>query len=358
MQATYKLKFGLVFNELLSCESLLMICLKEYLEFYSLKVKEFKLIPLLKQVKNTAKDKSKKKLDNKCEEIYCELIEKIVMNFDDKDLKKNTLDNYALFQLLRASIICDLAKPKKSTGEDKNSLLINFNSIKSLINEKFGSEYFDFYEMIGIYNKKDYEKSDIPYNTLLKISKIITNIHPKELNSSISAFIIGNYECYKKYDLKLLEIHASDIEAYKIQYKTVFNLLKIIQRMKKYKDKSRLYFFMEFQNDKNNLDYINIILKSLNKAPLLNLDDEYQDKDLMKEYINFLKDKNTKLSTEKAQLESDLEIKKEEINKLNNKQEDAEKIINNLNSTIYKLRSTLAEKRKEIKRKNNLNTIK
>ena len=358
MENQLKLKYGDFFKDLLVYEKALFPCLELYLKTYSIEMKKGELISLIHQVKEISKKKLKQKIKQKHRERFCQLIEKIVTNFEDEDLNNGILDNYGIFQLYLSSIISHLAKESEDMKINSKLIKSYFAAINNFIQNKYGEEYLELIERIGLL--KINEPKDITSQTdaIYKASIIIQNMHSNELNKSISAYILSDYNKFEKYNVNFPEINPCKLDSFKEDLKHLNKLFIIINRMEKYPDKNRLSFFREFKGQNGFLDSINIILCGMNKAKLLNLNDEIQDAELTKEFINLLKEENKDLSSENKKLKYDLEVKINEVNNSKNEISSMETIITDLQKKINGLKINLSEKNKELKEKeNNYNSL-
>lgn len=360
MENQHKLKYGDFFNDLLEYEKALFPCLELYLKTYSIEIKKGELISLIYQVKDNSKKKSKQKIKikPKHKERFCQLIEKIANNFEDADLNNGILDNYGLFQLYLSSIISHLAKESEDMEINKKYIESYFAAINNFIQKKYGEEYLELIELIGLLKINELKGITSPTDAMYKASIIIQNMHSNELNKSISAYILNDYKKFEKYNINFPEINPCKLDSFKENLKHLNELFIIIKRIEKYPNKNRFSFFREFKNQNGFLESINIILCGMNKTKLLNLYDEIQDVELTKEFINLLKEKNKELAAENKKLKSDLEIKINEANISKNELSSMENIIIDLQKKITGLKTDLSEKNKELKEKEKNYTIK
>ena len=194
----YQFKYDKSFSDFLEYEPALFLCLKVYLNINSIVIKEEKLIPLICQVKDNIKRESKQKIKKQHPERFCSLIEKIVINFEDEDLKNNILDNYGICQLYLASIISHLAKEKENKRIDNpKDIEYYFSVILNFIKKNFDEEYNEILEIIEVFNKDEIKDITLLSNAIFKASILIQNIHPMELNASINSFVLQNYKLYQ-----------------------------------------------------------------------------------------------------------------------------------------------------------------
>ena len=353
MENKYKLKYGDFFNDLLEYEEALFLCLELYLKAYSIEIKKKELVSLIHKVKDNFKKKSKQKIKQKHKERFCQLIEKIVINFEDEDLNNGILDNYGIFQLYLSSIISNLAKENEDKKINKKLIESYFNVINNFIQKKYGEEYLKLLEIIGLLKINDLKDINItsPINAIYKASIIIQNMHPNELNKSVSAYILNDYKKFENYNINFPQINPCKLDLFKEDLKHLNKLFTVINRMEKYPDKNRYNFFIEFKNQNEFLESINIILCGMNKTKLINLNDEMQDVELTKEFINLLQEKNKELSNENKKLKCDLEIKTNEANNSKNELSSMEDIITDLQKKITGLELDLSKKNEELKEK-------
>ena len=348
----YQFKYDKSFSDFLEYEPALFLCLKVYLNINSIVIKKEKLIPLICQVKDNIKRESKQKIKKQHQERFCSLIEKIVINFEDEDLKNNILDNYGICQLYLASIISHLAKEKENKRIDNpKDIEYYFSVILNFIKKNFDEEYNEILEIIEVFNKDEIKDITLLSNAIFKASILIQNIHPMELNASINSFILQNYKIYEDYNLKFNVDTPYNLDSFKTQYKKIKNLLNVINKIEKYKIKNRLDFFYKFQNQDEYLESINIILKGMDKEPLSDLKNDMQDMDLIEEKINFLQEKNKNLSDENKKLILDLDVKIKKASELNEKISKVGKELIDLKERIKKLNGELFDKNKEIQKK-------
>ena len=209
---------------------------------------------------------------------------------------------------------------------------------------EFGKEYFNLAQFLGLYELDDKKKINNPIPAIKNASNIIKNIHPIVLNGAINSFILKNNQKYERYDTSYLQITPCDKNNFNDKYRTIIKLLTIIDRMEKY----NLDFFIEFKGDNTFLKEINLILEKMNKKPLINLDDKYQDTELIIEYNFSLIKKNEELSKENKKILSNLEQKIKEADELKNKAKD-------LQTKADNLKTELSDKKNQIKEMNETN---
>ena len=357
MDGSYALKYDNFSGDLLKYKSALCLCLTVYLKMHSIKIEKNELIPLIFQVKNYMTNKSKKDLKNEFHSRYCNLIENVVSYFQEKDLVCHILDNYGLAQLSLCNIVVQWITTKGEVIISKKEIDRIFSILFKYIKREYGEKFFELADSIGLYKKDEIKEIKSPLPAISNASIIIKNFHPNELNSSINAFILKDYQKYENYDIDYLKIVPCEKKLFIEQYLTVLNRLSIIDRMEKYVDKSRLDFFMEFKGDNSCLKEINLILTSMNKKPLINLDNEFQDIDLVIEKNNYLLKENENLSNKNREtlLNLDQKIKeseklKEECEKFKDVCEKLKAEADILKGKAENLGNTLSEKKKEIKK--------
>ena len=348
MEQAYKLKYGNFFGDLTKFKDTLGLSLKIYLKIYSIANIQTELIPLICQVKNNMNNKAKNKLKYKFHEIYCKLIENVAANFENKDLSNNILDNYGIAQLSLCGMVVQWITTKEEVKIDKKEIDRIFSILFKFVEREFGKEYFNLAQFLGLYELDDIKKINNPIPAIKNASNIIKNIHPIVLNGAINSFILKNNQKYERYDTSYLQITPCDKNNFNDKYRTIMKLLTIIDRMEKYNDKSRLDFFIEFKGDNTFLKEINLILEKMNKKPLINLDDKYQDTELIIEYNFSLIKKNEELSKENKKILSNLEQKIKEADELKNKAKD-------LQTKADNLKTELSDKKNQIKEMNETN---
>ena len=209
---------------------------------------------------------------------------------------------------------------------------------------------------MGLYNKDNIDKIINPIDAIRNASALLKNFHPCELNSSLNAFIVNNYDKFKKYGLIELGIIPGDLTSFINNYKNVLKLLIIVKRMEKYEEKSRLNFFMEFKAQNDYLEQINYVLFKIGKTQLLNLDNEKQDLDLINDKCESLLKMNTKLKEKSNKILNELYAKKKQANELKSEIINLKSQIINLKNEVLnvekkgdKYKQELLDKEKEIK---------
>ena len=164
-------------------------------------IKRNELIPLIFQIKENRKKKDKMTIKNKFHDIYCQLIENVVENFENKDLEEKTLDNYAVAQLSLCSLVAQWIKTKDEVILSKSEIDKVFQIIIKFINKEYGDDFLQLFKILDLYKKDEIEKIVSPIDAIRTASIIIKNFHPKELNSTISDFILKLYDKFKKYSI-------------------------------------------------------------------------------------------------------------------------------------------------------------
>jgi hypothetical protein len=316
---------------------------------HSISIKKNELISLIFQVKENIEKKEKEKLKYEFHEIYCKLIENVVHNFKSEDLISNIIDNYGLAQLTLCNIIVQWIKTKDEVILKKTEIDNVFGIINNFIKKEYGTEFLLLTKHIGNYDIDHIQQITSPKEAIFTASKIVKIIHPNELNGEISAFILKNYEEFNKYKITSLNVTICEKKILILRCQYILKLFQIIQKMEKYKDITRLNFFSEFKGKNEYLNTINSILLKLQKKPLINLDNETQDIDLVIEKNIYLLKMNEELSKQNANVLSDLDIKIKQAEDLKNKAED-------LKNKADKLKKDLLDKKAEIKNLQNLNS--
>ena len=319
MDIKYILKYQDFFGNLLTFPNALLLCLKIYLKMHFLEIKKNDLVSLLFQVKeNMAKEKPKK-LKIAFHQIFCELIENIVSNFKNEDLNVGIIDNYGLAQLSLCSMCTQWITTKEEVHIDKKEIARIFFSINNFVKREFGDSFFKLIKFIELYDLDNVKLIISPKDAIIKARIIIKNIHPNEFRSSLNSFILKNYEKYEQLGLTSLEIAPVEKKQFIKNVEKILNLLLVAQRMEKYREKSRLDFFNEFKGKNEFLPHINFMLSKMNKIPLLNLNNENQDIDLVIQKNDYLIKENKELSEENTKTLLDLDIKIEEAKDLYSK---------------------------------------
>lgn len=350
MDNLYKFKYGDFFQDLLNCQKPLILCLTIYLKMYSIKIREEELIHLIFQVKDNMKNKSRQKLKYKFHKIYCNLIESVVSNFENKDLDNYVLDNYGIAQISLCSIVvAQWIKTKDEVQLDKKEINKVFAIIIKFILKEYGEDFLELLEIIDLYNCKEIEEILIPKDAILKASFIIKNIHPNILNGSINTFMLKNENKYEKFKINSLWITRLEKNSFIKEYKKNIAILTIIKRMEKYKVINRLFFFKEFHNEKEYLPSINLVLSGLKKKPLIDLNNEKNDIDLVLEKNDYLIEKNKELSNKCTKSLTELNIKIKEADELKAKADELKAEIDEIGTKAEKLKKELSEKKQEIK---------
>lgn len=297
---------------------------------------------MILQIKENIKNKRLTKLQYHFHEEFCGLIENVISNFENKDLEDYILDNYGIAQLSLCSIVVQWIKTKEEVNLSKKEIDKVFGIIYNFIKREYGDEFFELTEIFGLFTRKEIENITSPESAIKNASIIIKNIHPNVLNSKLCSFILEDYKNFTNFHLDSLKIVTSDKETFIKQYKSITKLLKVMARMKKYDEKSRLNFFNEFKGKKEYLSSINYILSGLKQKPLINLDNEFEDIDLLIEVNKDLIKKNEDLSLKNEKVIEDLELKIKEADELKIK-------ISELKAKAKNLHKELSSKSFEVK---------
>jgi hypothetical protein len=157
---------------------------------HNVSVKKMELISLIKQVKTKMKKSPKKKLDIEFHEIFCELVENVVLNFSDGDLSNHVIDNYSLAQISLCSIVVQWITTKGEVVLEKKEINKVFEIIHNFIKKEYGQEFFELIKIIGLYDHNKLKEIISPKEAISNASIIIKNVHPSYLNGSINAFIL------------------------------------------------------------------------------------------------------------------------------------------------------------------------
>ena len=331
MESQYKLKYPYFLGDLLRFQDTLCLCLKIYLSMHNVSIQKKELISLIKQVKTEMKKSPKKKLDIEFHEIFCELIENVILNFSDGDLSNHVIDNYSLAQISLCSIVVQWITTKGEVVLEKKEINKVFEIIYNFIKKEYGQEFFELIKIMGLYDHNKLKEIISPKEAISNASIIVKNVHPIYLNGSVNAFILGNYEKYKKYGINSLDIIPEEKYLFKKNYIKILNIIIIAQKMEKYKEKRRFDFF--------NLEAINFILSKMNKKPLSNLSDEKEDINLILEHNNDLVKENKEFQETSEKLLKDLDTKKNYVNDLKKNINDLEVDLNNKINEVKKLKN-------------------
>ena len=349
MQNNYKLKYSSCFNDIFIRFKGLTLSLTTYLKMQNIAIVKNEIISLIKQVKANMEKKLAKKLDIEFHNIYCHLIENVVYNFKEEDLLCSILDNYGVAQIILCNMVVQWIKTKEEVVLDKNEIKRIFFSLNNFIKREYGDDFFELLNIMGLYNKDNIDKIINPIDAIRNASALLKNFHPCELNSSLNAFIVNNYDKFKKYGLIELGIIPGDLTSFINNYKNVLKLLIIVKRMEKYEEKSRLNFFMEFKAQNDYLDQINYVLFKIGKTKLLNLDNEKQDLDLINDKCESLFKMNKKLKEKSNKILNELNAKKKEANELKSEIINLKNKVLNVEKKWDKYKQELLDKEKEIK---------
>ena len=339
MESQYKLKYPYFLGDLLRFQDTLCLCLKIYLSMHNVSIKKKELISLIKQVKTEMKKSPKKKLDIEFQEIFCKLVENVVLNFSDGDLSNHVIDNYSLAQISLCSIVVQWITTKGEVVLEKKEINKVFEIIYNFIKKEYGQEFFELIKIIGLYDHNKLKEIISPKEAISNASIIIKNVHPSYLNGSVNAFILENFEKYKKYGINSFDIILEEKSLFKKNYIKILNIIIIAQKMEKYQEKRRFDFFTEFRNQKDYLEAINFILSKMNKKPLFNLSDEKVDINLILEHNNDLLKENKEFQETSEKLLKDLDTKKNYVNDLKKNINDLEVDLNNKIDEIKKLKN-------------------
>lgn len=356
MEKKYVLKFPNDFADLLKYQKIMTLSLQTYLKIHEISIKENDIISLIFQVKENIGKNKQEKLENEFHELFCKLIESVVRNFKDEDLANYKIDNYGFAQLSLCDIVVQWIKTKEEVILEKEEIDYVFGIIHKFIKKEYGTDFLLLTKLISDCDIEHIKKITTPKEAILEASKFVTIIHPNELNGAISAYVLKNYEVFNQYKLTSLNINICEKNVLIRSCKFILKLLQIIPRMGKYKEITRLNFFSEFKGKPDYLNAINSILLKLKKKPLINLEDETQDIDLVIEKNRNLLKMNEELTKKNAEILSDLDIKIKEADKLRNEANDLKNKANDLKNKADTLQKDLKDKKAELKKIQDLNT--
>jgi hypothetical protein len=256
-----------------------------------------------------------------------------------KEIDNNIIDNYILAQICLCSILVKWIKTKGEVILNEKEIKGVFQTIISFINREYGEAFINIMSLLEVFKKDDYEIDKMtPVDAMKYSSNIVLNIHPKEFNITINSFYINNYEKIKKYCLEFNTLNPSQKKLFPSIFQNTLNKLLIIKRMDKYKEITRLNFFQEFKGEHYYLPIINEILLSLRKDKLIDLDDIFIDRELIKERIDLLF----------RQQQEQKEINKTLLKELNENIQKCDEVLQKYNNEVMSLTSNLNKKKKEL----------
>ena len=222
------------------------------------------LIKIIKRLK-----RERKKNSNNFLEEYLVLIEIIIDQLKD-DSKE--LDNFAFFQIKLVSFLSlwlnEFAEKQEILVNDANNIL---NILYKTVDAVCGLNYIGVLDKIGLLN---YKGTNVKmYNPILLLkdaANIILNIHPNIFTQNLNEFIMLTKDDFMEY-FNFSYPDTSNFETYPIIFNEIYNNLIIFEKMKLYKEKTRYQFFIEFKNQKQFLNKINMVLSNMHEKNLLNL---------------------------------------------------------------------------------------
>ena len=348
METKYILKYPGFFGELLQFNNVLTISLKTYLKMQKIEVKKNDLITLICQIKENVAKNKQLKLVIEFHQIFSKLIENIVLNFKNEDLFVGMLDNYGIAQISLCSMCTQWITTKGNVHLKKKEIERIFLSINNFVKREFGETFFQLIKFIGVYDLDSVKLITNPKDAIIKAAIIIKNIHPNELQSSLNAFLLKNYDKYKKIGFTSLEIALVDKNKFIQKCEEILNLLLVAQRIEKYPDKNRWDFFTEFKGQNEYLPQINFILSKMKKPSLLNLTNDRQDLDLVIQKSDYLIQKNKELSEQNKKILFDLNTKIVEANDLDSDISKFKKRVNDLQKELIKKKDVIKSMKENV----------
>jgi hypothetical protein len=192
---------------------------------------------------------------------------------------------------------------------------------------------------MGLYKKEKVSKISSITEAIINAKILIKNIHPNEFNSSISEFILKNYEEYKNYKIDVGKINPFKKQEFQKIVKHIKNIFAIIIRMEKYNEKSRLNLFNEFKGQDEYLPTVNFILSRMKKEALYNLTNIYDDINLVIENNKYLLKKNEDLNEKNIKTMNELKISIQEVEEMSCKAKE-------LQTKMLKMKSEIEEYQK------------
>lgn len=299
------------------------------------------LIKIIKRLK-----RERKKNSNNFLEEYLVLIEIIIDQLKD-DSKE--LDNFALFQIKLVSFLSlwlnEFAEKQEILVNDANNIL---NILYKTVDAVCGLNYIGVLDKIGLLN---YKGTNVKmYNPILLLkdaANIILNIHPNIFTQNLNEFIMLTKDDFMKY-FNFSYPDTSNFETYPIIFNEIYNNLIIFEKMKLYKEKTRYQFFIEFKNQKQFLNNINMVLSNMHEKNLLNLEKEPDDVDFLKQKIKNLLEKNKIHKKNMENVQKELIKKKEELNVAENELNYTKNKLQNLENKYQNLEKEFSTKEEEI----------
>ena len=340
---SYSLKYSDSFQNLLKHESTLQLPLSIYLKINSIIPNDQNLISFITQTKNYCKNKEKNiKVKDEFLECFSQLIENVIGNFKLEDLNFKILDNFGIAQLSLCAIATQWIKAKDNAASAEKEIAEVLEVIHNFIIREYGADYLELFDIMGLYKKEKVSKISSINEAIINAKILIKNIHPNEFNSSISEFILKNYEEYKNYKIDVEKISPFKKQEFQKIFKHIKNIFSIIIRMEKYNEKSRLNFFNEFKGQDEFLSTINFLLSKMKKEKIYNLDNIYDDINLVIENNQHLLKKNEELNKKlntKIQEAEDMEFKAKQfqtqLSKLKSELNECQKINTDISKELF-----------------------
>jgi len=337
---SYSLKYSDSFQYLLKHEATLQLPLSTYLKIHSVVPNDKSLISLITQAKTYLKNKDKNiKIKDEFLEYFSQSIENIIGNFKLEDLNYKILDNFGIAQLSLCAMTTQWIKVTDNEASAEKEIAEVFEVIHNFIIREYGEDYLELVDIMGLYKKEKISKISSINEAIINAKILIKNIYPNEFNSSISEFILKNYEEYKKYKIDVGEISPFKKQEFQKIFTYIKNIFSIIIRMEKYKEKSRLNFFNEFKGQDEYLPTINFILSRMKKEALNNLTNIYDDINLVIENNQYLLKKNEELNQKNIKTMNELKISIQEAQEMSCKAKQ-------LQTKMLKMKSEIEEYQK------------
>lgn len=334
------------FDFLMEQKDILILPFNIYLAMHDTNGNAYDLKEVILRVKNI---KKRKKMKIELHEVFSQLIDDIALNFKKDELENGMYNKFALAQTYLSSTLVQWIDIKKEIKLNKKEIKNTLDLILKFIRNYYGNYYINIMSIIGLYNEKEIGKSEPSSVEIMKsIANIIKNILPSDFDGTMSSYYMNNYKEISQYKIEFPKIESSN-EPYAKLFRNILSNLIIVKSMKKYKIKSRLNFFSEIMGQNHFLPEINNILTKTGKKKLINLNNIYEDEELVKEKMVLLTAKlnesnknNNKMIDKLNKLEDTITSLQAEIASLKSKFQKSQEMNNNLLNEISALSQDLS----------------
>ena len=340
MNKIFSAKYGQILQKYFKNASRTVKILEEYFKINSISNKPKDLISGIKKIRKIKK--TRKNLTNDFNEGFCLIIENIIDNFKDEDIGKFILDNYAITQLNLCAFLVPYIRSEKI---EKDNI---FNPIICIIKTEYGNDFINILKFINVFNEEIITKNSpipTPNDIIKNAGSLINNFYPEKFNDSLNIYYLHNFDSLKKYNINFEILKPGEKGNFQKIFNDIYKIIYVFERIKKRKI-TRYDFCNIFkgEDEKEYLPVVNHFLKNIKLKELKSFNEnDDNDNELLKERISILIEEKEKKKEENKQLISELDeeikenielkkeivILKEQLKKLEIKNE---KIFKNLSS--------------------------